>query len=94
MLELVLWLGFWVRVWVRFRVDFRVRVGVRIMVNLSNPYLTVTITLTKTLKLNPNLLSYWECCRNMVMKKKFAPDTVHEGCWHPFPRKDAHGRSI
>ena len=47
-----------VRVWVR--VDFRV--GVRIMVNL---------TLTKTLKLHPNLLSYWECCRNMVMEKKF-----------------------
>ena len=22
-------------------------------------------------KLNPNLLSYWECCRNMVRKKKF-----------------------
>ena len=42
-------------------------IGVRIRVNL---------TLTKTLKLNPNLLSYWECCRNMVMKKKFAARTA------------------
>ena len=57
--------------WVRVRVDFRVRVrvGVGIRVNL---------TLTKTLKLNPKLLSYWECCRNMVMKKKFAPGTPRE----------------
>ena len=52
----MLWLGFWVRF--RVRVDFRVRVGVRSRVNL---------TLTKTLQLNPNMLSYWECCRNMVM---------------------------
>ena len=55
-------LGLWVRV--RVMVDFRVsvRVGVRIRVN-------ITLTLTKPLKLNPNLLSYWECCRNMVRKK-------------------------
>ena len=57
-----LWLGFWVKF--RVWVDFRVRVGVR-------------VNLTLTLKLNHNLLSYWECCRNMVRKKKFAggPET-------------------
>ena len=72
-LELVIWLGLWlglrVRVRVRVRVGFmvmvRVGVRVRIMVNL-------TLTLTKTLELNLNRLSYWDCCRNMVRKKKFA----------------------
>ena len=51
-----------VRVMVRVRVGFmvRVRVGVRIRVNL-------TLTLTKTLELNLNLLSYWDCCQNMVI---------------------------
>ena len=67
-LELVIWLGLWlwlglrVRVKVRVRVGFMVRVGVRIMVNL-----------TKTLELNLNRLSYWDCCRNMVRKKKLHP---------------------
>ena len=69
-LELVigLWLGLWLRV--RFRVKvmvrvvFMVRVGVRIRVNL---------TLTKTLEPNLNLLSYWDCCQNMVMKKMLQP---------------------
>ena len=61
-----LWLG--LQFWVRVRVDFRV--GVRIRVNL---------TLTKTLKLNPNRLSYWECCRNMVRKKNSRP--AGPGLW-------------
>ena len=52
---------------VRVRVGVRVRV--RIMVNL-------TLTLTKTLELNFNRLSYWDCCRNMVRKKKIAPGTA------------------
>ena len=47
----------------------RVGVRVRIMVNL-------TLTLTKTLELNLNRLSYWDCCRNMVRKKKIAPRTA------------------
>ena len=77
-----LWLGFWVRV------DFRVRVGVRIRVNL---------TLTKTLKLNPNLLSYWECCRNMVRKKtacrvhSAARSPLLSGC-HVHPPEQWHCR--
>ena len=55
-------LGLWLGPNLGFWVKFRV--GVRIRVNL-------------TLKLNHNLLSYWECCRNMVRKKKFAggPET-------------------
>ena len=42
-----------------------------------NPNLTLTLTLTKTQKLNPNLLSYWECCRIMVRKKRFAAGRRH-----------------
>ena len=30
------------------------------------------LTLTKTLKLNPNLLSYWDCCQNMVTTRQRA----------------------
>ena len=59
MFGLYLWLGLGLWVWVRVNL----RVGVRIKVNL-----TLTQPLTKTLKLYPNLLSYWECCRNMVRK--------------------------
>ena len=74
-LLLGLWLGLWLllglrvifRVRVRARVDFRVRVIVSVRVNL-----TLTLTLTNTLKLNPNLLSYWECCQNMIRRKKIA----------------------
>ena len=45
----------------------RVGVGVRIRVNL-------TLTKTLTIYINPNLLSYWECCRNnMVREKKLRP---------------------
>ena len=74
-LELVigLWLGLWlglrvrVKFRVRVRVGFRVRVGIRVRIRAN-------LTLTKTLKLNPNLtLSYWECCQNMVMKKNLRP---------------------
>ena len=68
-LELViwLWLGLWlglrvrVRVMVRVRVGFMVRVGVRVR---------IMVNLTLTLELNLNRLSYWDCCRNMVRKKK------------------------
>ena len=63
-------LGFSFRVLVR--VVFRVRIGVRIRVNL---------TLTKTLKVNPNLLSYWECCRNMVRKTFFAARNPPPATW-------------
>ena len=48
----------------RLWVGFRVSGGVRIRVNP---------TLNKTLKLNPNLLSYWECCCNMVRRKMLLP---------------------
>ena len=58
-------LGFSFGVLVRVRVGFWVRVDFRVRVNL-----------TKTLKLNPNLLSYWECCRNIhtMMTRTKKPD--------------------
>ena len=75
-----LWLGLWlwlglrvrVRVKVMVRVGVRVRIRVRIRVNL-------TLTLTKPLELNLNLLLYWDCCQNMVRKKKFASGCVASG---------------
>ena len=38
----------------------------------------LTLTLTKTLELNLNRLSYWDCCRNIVRKKKFAAGSRHQ----------------
>ena len=52
------------------RLGFRVMVWVRVRVRVD---FRVNLTLTKTLKLNPNLLSYWECCRNMVREKNSRP---------------------
>ena len=74
-LGLWLWLGLRVRVKfrVRVRVGFRVRVGIRVGIRVR---IRANLTLIKTLKLNPNLLSYWECCQNMVREKICAPDTV------------------
>ena len=77
-LAIGLWLGLWlwlglrvrvrVKVMVRVRFGFMVMVMVRVMVRIR-VNLTLTLTLTKTLELNLNLLSYWDCCQNMVRKK-------------------------
>ena len=50
-----------------------VRLGLRLILGLGLGLgLGFNLTLTKSLKLNPNLLSYWECCGNMVRRKLFA----------------------
>ena len=58
-----LWLGLKLGLWLGLRV--RVRIGIRVGIWVR---IRVNLTLTKTLKLNPNLLSYSECCQNMVLR--------------------------
>ena len=49
----------------------------------SNPNITLTVILTKTLKLNPNLLSYWDCCQNMVKTRlRAAAQPRNVRYWH------------
>ena len=68
MIGLWLWLG--LRVRVRVKVMVRVRFGFMVMVMVRvGVRIRVNLTLTKTLELNLNLLSYWDCCQNMVRKK-------------------------
>ena len=59
------------RLWFGLGLGFWVRVRVRVWVRVR-----------VTLKLNPNLLSYWECCRNMVRKQIRVRDIAHANALH------------
>ena len=80
----------------RLGFSFRVRVRLTLTHNPktnSNPKPNPNITLPKTLKLNPNLLSYWDCCQRKQFAARGAPGARPGRERHSRPTNTGHIRN-